>query len=209
MCRVHPFARLLTVHGASGSSLPVYRNMFYRALSNAAQINSTESLWHESSTSSPSPLQHTGLKFDNNVMGPWNKSPKGKPTMRPQGSYYTIIAFQWNRFVRWTCRISEDLTGECQLGKIGLWQQYTEEVLMVRVISDTGFTLRVIQRNPERKSGHPEQQRAQVWYVSSTGWLKHSPPETGRLLYSSLIAIKGRGGKRKSISLKSWHTPQA
>lgn len=43
MFRAHPDARLLTVHVASGSFLPVYRNMFDRALSNAAQINRTES----------------------------------------------------------------------------------------------------------------------------------------------------------------------
>lgn len=36
------YGRLLAVHAASGSSLPVYRNMFYRALSNTSELNGTE-----------------------------------------------------------------------------------------------------------------------------------------------------------------------
>lgn len=222
MFRARPSARLLAVHAASGSSLPVYRSMFYRALSNAARINGTGSVtWklnkfaesfktHTLSLTKPPDIyqsSQTNVPKCTSV----NEKPKGKsaadrdrsimtqqsPAHESAGGYYVIIAFHWKRFVQWTCRISENLSGECQLSKIGLWQQETEEVLMVSVITDIGFTLGVIAFNPQRKSGRPEQRDVQVQHVSSTGWLKHSPPERGRLLYSSLIAIKGRGGEKK------------
>lgn len=189
-----------------------------------------QGLWHESSTSLPSPLKRTHcpsqnpLTFTSQARKMYLNVPLSMKSQKESlqlieiallwhssvqiTSDYVIIAFHWKRFVQWTCRISENLSGECQLSKIGLWQQETEEVLMVSVITDIGFTLGVIAFNPQRKSGRPEQRHVQVQHVSSTGWLKHSPPERGRLLYSSLIAIKGRG-KKKSIFLKSWHTPQA
>lgn len=181
-----------------------------------------QGLWHESSTSSPSPLKRTHcpsqnpLTFTNQARQMYLNVPLSMKSQKESlqlieiallwhsrvqitsaGGYYVIIAFHWKRFVQWTCRISENLSGECQLSKIGLWQQETEEVLMVSVITDIGFTLGVIAFNPQRKSGRPEQRDVQVQHVSSTGWLKHSPPERGRLLYSSLIAIKGRGGEKK------------